>query len=313
MLVGMHQTHLAQVDLNLVPALAALLEERSVSRAADVVGLSQSAMSRALQRLRRILDDELLIRGRDGYRLTSAAEQIQSQLAGAVAQLSEVFLERDQFDPARETRRFRLSGSDYASVTIAAPLFHEVSRAAPQASVRFFPWHGQVMDDLAEGKLDLVFSGMHVGGPLESQLIFQDTMVCVVSRNHPWSDRESLDLKTYLAGKHLVVDIENGLQPSVDGVLAARGQARNAAFTVPFHTAATSALIGTDLALTMPGRVIRDFVTLHGEELRILGCPEEISALPYYMSWHVRSRHDKGHQWLREKVVSAVRTGEPRV
>src|SRR5690349_6215811 len=156
---------LSRVDLNLIPALAMLLDEQSVSRAAVAVGLSQSAMSRALQRLRRALDDDLLVRVNGGYRLTPAAEQLKVELSEILPRLSEMFLNRD-FDPGREAREFRMSGSDYAITVFGTELFSKVVASAPNASLRFLPWHDNALHALSHGDVDVVFSGIHVRPPL---------------------------------------------------------------------------------------------------------------------------------------------------
>ena len=108
----MHQTHITGVDLNLLPALAALLEERHVSRAASRVGLSQPAMSRALQRLRRIFDDTLLVSSRDGYALTPRAERIRGRVAAVLPELDALF-GSEHFDPTTARESYRLALSDY--------------------------------------------------------------------------------------------------------------------------------------------------------------------------------------------------------
>jgi DNA-binding transcriptional LysR family regulator len=296
---------LSRVDLNLIPALAMLLDERSVSRAADAVGLSQSAMSRALQRLRRTLDDDLLVRGDKGYRLTPVAEQLKTELSEIVPRLSEMFLNRD-FDPTREAREFRMVGSDYALATFGTQLFSTVVSSAPNASLRFCPWHGNAMGALSNGDVDVVFSGFHVRPPLRSELLFTDTMVAVVAHDHPWCDRTSLGLDDYLAARHLMIDMKDGQQPSIDAVLSARGERRRPGLTMPYHGTAAAALSGTDLVLSIPARALPDFVDRHGAKLRVLHLPPEVSALPYYMSWHPRADHDKGHRWLRRLVVEAI-------
>ena len=302
----MHPMQLSRVDLNLLPALAMLLEERSVSRAATAVGLSQSAMSRSLARLRRLLEDELLVRsGEGGYRLTPAAEHIRAQLDDVLPRLQEVLLDRE-FDPATETRQFCMTGSDYAVTTFGATVFSRVLAAAPNTSVRFLPWHGKVVQQLHDGGLDLVFSGMHLQEPIKSRLLFTDQMVCVVHRSHPLSKQESITLDEYLTCNHLVIDITDGLQPSIDGVLAAHGTPRRASLTMPFHSAAPSALIDTQLVLSIPALVLANYVVSHGPELCVLPAPPEISPLPYYMSWHARVHHDKGHRWLRQEVLGAI-------
>lgn len=296
---------LSRVDLNLLPALAMLLEERSVSRAADAVGLSQSAMSRALQRLRRAFGDDLLVRSDNGYRLTPVAERLKPELGEIVARLSDLFFVRD-FDPSGETREFRMAGSDYAVAAVGTRLFTRLTSAAPNASLRLISWHANVIQAMANGDVDIVFSGMHIGAPVRSELLFTDTMVGVVAQGHPWWGRPSVRLDDYLAARHLMIDMKDGTQPSIDGVLAARGERRRPGLTIPYHGAAAAALPDTDLVLSVPLRVLPDFVHRAGPQFWVVDLPAEISALPYYMSWHPRADHDTGHRWLRRQIVDAV-------
>jgi DNA-binding transcriptional LysR family regulator len=301
----MQRMQLSRVDLNLIPALAMLLDERSVSRAAEAVGLSQSAMSRALQRLRRTLGDELLVRAGDGYRLTPVGEQLKVEVAEIVPRLSAMFLNRD-FDPAAEFREFRMTGSDYAITTFGAQLFAKVISAAPDASVRFYPWHSGVLQELQNGELDIVFTAMHMRPPIRTEVLFTDSMVAVVAEGHPWTARSSVTLDEYLEARHLMIDMKDGLQPSVDAVLTARGMKRRAGLTMPYHVIAPAALFGTELVLSIPRRMLADCANRHGSRLHVIDLPAEISALPYHMCWHPRVEHDQAHQWLREQVRETI-------
>jgi DNA-binding transcriptional LysR family regulator len=214
-------------------------------------------------------------------------------------------LNRD-FDPIRETREFRIAGSDYAIAAFGTQLFSTVMSSAPNASVRFFPWHSNAMAALSNGDVDVVFSGIHVRPPLRNELLFTDTMVAVVAHDHPWCNRTSLGLNDYLAARHLMIDMKDGLQPSIDAVLSARGERRRPGLTMPYHATAPAALSGTDLVLSIPARALPDFVDQHGTQLRVLNLPAEVSALPYYMSWHPRADHDKGHRWFRRLAIEAI-------
>jgi len=306
----MRSMQLARVDLNLLPALAALLEERSVTRAADVVGLSQSAMSRSLARLRRLLDDDLLVRTGDGYVLTATAEAVRRELGDVVPQLESMLLGRS-FDPATQTRQFRLAGSDYAVSTFGVAVGSRVLAGAPSSSVRFLPWHQRIVHDLADGELDLVLSGMRLSRPVLSEPLFTDRVVCVVDRGHPLAGRSSITLEEYLAFGHVVIDIDNGSQPAIDGVLAMSGRHRTASVTLPFHVLAPLALVGTELIASLPSRVLQHVVTPLSDQVHVMPAPIEVDALPYFMSWHARADQDQGHRWLREQVRSAVAALHP--
>jgi DNA-binding transcriptional LysR family regulator len=299
----MHRAHLENVDLNLLPALFALLEERNISRAAERIGLSQSAMSRALQRLRRVLGDDLLVKAARNYRLTPRAERVREQLATLVPQLDQLF-SGEEFDPARLNRTIRLTGSDYATAVVGPDLVRRVAEQAPGSAVRFLSWRPGVFDDLALGDLDLAFFGAQPPPPLRTEELFTDRFVCVVADDHPLAAREALGLDDYLRCRHVAVDVTAGTQPAIDRVLAARGTPRDIASILPFHVVAPLMLPGTALVVTVPERLVP---SIPGRDrLRVLTAPPEIETLSYRMAWHPRVDSDPGHRWLREAVRKAA-------
>src|SRR5689334_6065639 len=155
-IVDMLVTHLEGVDLNLLPPLAALLEERQVTRAAKRAGLSQPAMSRAFARLRRLLDDQLLVRDAGGYVLTSRAERILRQLAGLMPQLETLFA-AEVFDPATAEEHYRLAATDYALLLFLHRVAREVNKLSPRSALRIESSRDAVFDDMLHGRLDLSF------------------------------------------------------------------------------------------------------------------------------------------------------------
>lgn len=303
MMVCMRTTHIGRVDLNLLPALIALLEERHVSRAAARVDMSQPAMSRALQRLRRTLGDELLVRTPEGYRLTPRAERILDRLVTAVPQLEDVFA-GDVFDPSTTELQVRVAGSDYAQAIIGPGLSGRIAAASPGSTLRFSPWHREVLTEVSDGAIDLAFIGAQPLEHLRSEELFADRFVCVVSAGHPLAGRPALGLADYLGCRHLIIDLVDGRQPAIDRVLSAHGTPRRAGLILPVHATAPPALPGTDLVLTMPQRLVGHYA--RGDGLRILAAPVEIGAMTYAMTWHPRLDFDPVHRWLRATVRDAV-------
>src|SRR5256885_3497708 len=153
-IVDMLVTHLEGIDLNLLPPLAALLEERHVTRAAERSGLSQPAMSRTLARLRRLLDDQLLVRDGSGYVLTPRAERIQRQLGGLMPQLETLFA-AEVFDPATAEEHYHVAATDYALLLFLHQVAREVNRLSPQSALRIESPGDGGFDDLHHGRLDL--------------------------------------------------------------------------------------------------------------------------------------------------------------
>src|SRR4051812_26847252 len=172
-IVNMLVTHLEGVDLNLLPPLAALLEERHVTRAAERSGLSQPAMSRALGRLRLLLADQLLVRDGGGYVLTARAERIQRQLAALMPQLETLFA-AEVFDPATAEVHYRLAATDYPLLLFLHQVAREVNTLSPHSVVRIESPRDTVFDDVLHGRLDLSFYVAAPPAAFSRELLFDD-------------------------------------------------------------------------------------------------------------------------------------------
>src|ERR1700694_1617941 len=211
MMLIMLTTHIERVDLNLLLPLVALLEERHVSRAATRVGLSQPAMSRALQRLRRVLDDALLIRSTDGYRLTPRANQIHAQLATIVPQL-ESLLATEAFNPREAPQSIHLAGTDYPASALGPAICREILAQSPHSTVRFHTWGDGIADQIKQGRVDLGFFGGYIPDDLSSTELLIEKFVCVVAKDHPFADKSAITLAEYLQCKHVIIDVAAGQQ-----------------------------------------------------------------------------------------------------
>ncbi|MGI5150963.1 LysR family transcriptional regulator [Plantactinospora sp. CA-294935] len=299
----MRVTHIDRVDLNLLPALIALLEERHISRAALRAGLSQPAMSRALQRLRRTLDDDLLVRTTNGYQITPRGERILERLSTAIPQLEDIFAGED-FDPSTTAQLIKLAASDYAQAVLGPGLARKIAAGSPGSTLQFHAWHRDILTEVEHGAVDLAFLGTQAPDQLRSERLFTDRFVCMLSAAHPLADREGLDLEEYLASRHLIIDLVNGRQPAIDRVLAAHGTPRRAGMTLPVHAAGPLVLPGTDLILTMPSRLVGIYAETSA--IRILDAPPEIDTMLYYMTWHPRLDFDPVHRWLRTTIREVV-------
>jgi DNA-binding transcriptional LysR family regulator len=302
----MRTTHIDQVDLNLLPPLVALLEERHVSRAADRVRLSQPAMSRALQRLRRHFGDELLVRGPDGYSLTPRAERIRDQLATAVTHLEQVFAP-ETFDPAAAAQSFRLAVSDYTVSTLGPALVRTILTESPNSAVSCEALDAQAFDKLDAGALDLVIYGRAAPEKYCSEHLFTDRFVCVVAAEHPLAHQTSVSLSTYLRWPHLAIEID---QPWIDWALEALGTSRRIAVSMPYFAPAPSILPGTELILTIAAQLAHH--NADDPRTRVLAAPREFGELQFYAVWHPRFGKDPSHSWLRQVVRTVASPPPPR-
>lgn len=285
-------------DLNLLEALDALLRELSVTRAAAQLGISQSAMSHKLARLRELFGDPLLVGGRGGMAPTPEAERIGRAIKQAFIDLRAAMQDNSPFDSATSTRRFVMVSPDYAAFSFLPRAREMVAKEGPSTSlVVREPWPGMI-DALRDGTLDLIAGvALEPAAGLIRTKLFQDALVCIVRRDHPHVGK-TLDLETFAALPHLLVtrDLE-GTGP-LDGALAAHGLTRHIAMRVPYHLAAPFIVARSDLLLITTLALARNAASML--PLRILRCPIPLPVLKVTMAWHERNQNDAAHKWFRE-------------
>jgi len=300
----MRETHLRNVDLNLLLALHALLEERHVTRASKRCFLSQSAMSRALERLREMFGDALLIRSGRGYERTVRGDSLLRELQSLLPRL-ESMVRGEEFDPRRSQERFRLAVRHHASITLVPPLIRRIRTEAPNVRLEISEWEERAYDAVMAGKLDTALSAEDPLSGLESEVLLQVDFVCVVGavqKVHP----RRFTLDQYLDLPHVAVETWAGQQTPVDRPLAQFGAKRRVVLSVPFFSAAIYAVANTDLVLTVPRKLTKIVQPLDG--VRIVEPPKEIKPFPYFMAWHPRLNVEPAHVWFREQVRIAART-----
>jgi DNA-binding transcriptional LysR family regulator len=298
----MQLTHIRQSDLNLLPALAVLLEERSISKAAARHHLSQPAMSRVLQRLRDTFDDELLIRTSGGYELTARARRLQDELQLLLPAVDRL-LRGNTFDPTTAQDRFRLCCSDYASLVIASRLPAYMMQLAPHTQLEVISRYDTAFDDIVHGRIDVLLWANDVPAPLHSQIVVEDEFVCVLSLDHPLG-AGVLTQDAYLASPH--VKITNlGAQHTIDDHLAVLGFERRIGLRVPHFGTAVLAVAGTPLIATMPRRAAEYYAD--DTRVRIVPPPFDLSRLRYLMAWHPRMEADPAQRWFRALLLGTMK------
>jgi DNA-binding transcriptional LysR family regulator len=299
------------IDLNLLVPLDALLRERHVTRAAELAAMSQPAMSRALRTLRAVFDDELLVRGPGGYRLTPRAERLQRELAATLPRL-ENLLSEATFTPQDAAHAFALAGTDYILSLLGEALLMTVRTGSPRSTLRFAAWHPGVFDDLHRSAIDVAFTVGTAPAPLRTETLFADPYVCVMAAGHPLAARPRPTLGEYLTADHVVVDIAGGRQGVVDNRLDDLGRPRRAAATVPFHALAATVAARTDLVATLPRRVVERLVPAD-DTMVTRPVPPEIGSMTFALTWHPRLDGDPAQSWLRDAIRAAVGTIDDRV
>jgi DNA-binding transcriptional LysR family regulator len=306
--------NLASLDLNLLVTLDALLEHRSVSRAAQQVGLSQPAVSAQLARLRRHFGDELLARHGNQYRLTPLAVQLRGRVQTAVNGVERVFAAEPDFDPATTSREFSLAMTDYGVAVLGSPLAAALAQEAPGARVRFIANTPAVVDNARQvlTGIDLLVLPHGFLEGLPHQDLHRDDWVCLVDAGHPavahgltveqlrtmpWVvTYHSPTASTPVVRQMRMLGIEPHVQVVTENFL-----------TVPGLVAGTGrvALLQRRLAERIPADT----------NVRALACPFEASPLVEAVWWHPIYEHDPEHQYLRElltRIAAGVTDHPPR-
>ncbi len=292
-------------DLNLLVVFDAVMQERSVTRAGSRIGLSQPAMSHALNRLRHMLKDELFVRTPDGMVPTPRAEQLAQPLREALRDM-QLALELETFTPASAARRFVVAVNNYAAVVIVPDLVLAVSKAAPSVRLVVRPSGTlNVPDMLDRGELDLAIGNFaSLGDRFMSSGLLEDPFVLAMRAGHPARSKK-LTPRSLAALSYFEVSSSGEDTSFVDAFLASHGLERRIACRAP-HLSAACVLYHSDMVAVLSRRTAEAFTRDEGLTLRDLPCPTPQT--PTAMLWHRRLHKQPAHRWLRELVVSVARS-----
>lgn len=295
-------------DLNLLVVFDAIMQDRSVTRAGARLGLSQPAVSHALNRLRYMVKDDLFVRAPGGMVPTPRAEQLATPLRNALNEM-QLALEPERFVPAEATRQFAVAVNNYAAVVLAPPLVAAVAEAAPRVRLDMRPSGTlDLADRLDRGELDLVIGD--TGSAAErfaTEPLMEDSFVAVTRRGHPAIAARSKRLtpETFARLPHLAISSSGDDLMFLDQWLAERGLSRTVAHSAPY-LAAGAILAGSDMLATLRGRIALEFVRNHA--LQRLQPPYESPAVEVTMLWHRRLDGQPAHRWLRQTALRVART-----
>jgi DNA-binding transcriptional LysR family regulator len=297
----MSKVPLRNIDLNLLIPLKALLHERNVTRAAKRIHLSQSAMSRALDRLRSELGDELLVRIGRNYELTPRGIAIMSELGQIMPRLARLW-EGEPFSPAQSEAKIRLAMTEDAGSVVLPALSEIIGRLAPGITLEVVPWHDRTHEDHLATQL--VLSPIAAPSTFRFEPLFEDSFVCVAGRKLK-RGKGAITIKEYLSFRHISIELQANQQNLIDRSLAEAGLRRQVAVHLPYFQAAIRVLEATDMVLTMPARIAEP--TLAAFHFPKLKAPKEIPQVRYSMVWHPRFDSDLLHTWIRTIVQQIFR------
>jgi DNA-binding transcriptional LysR family regulator len=301
-MTSINHAHLARVDLNLLLAFDALYAERSVTRAARRVGVTQSAMSHLLRRLRELFDDELFCKGPQGMTPTPHAELLSGPVHKALAEVSAALSARPRFDPATAERKFVLVASDYIQFVLLPGLLARLVREAPGVRLQVRGMSDEVGAQLRSGAVDLLLGALPAEGALRQRRLFHEHFVCVLRAGHPLA-REPLALtkEQYAGLRHILVSPQGSGPNWVDPVLAAEGLRRDIVISLPNYLVAPLLVQDSDLIVTLAARI----ATRLGQLLPLctLTPPLAIPGFTVSAYWHERFDPDPAHAWLRGVIA----------
>lgn len=301
----MNTAHVARIDLNLLVAFHALFVERQVTRAAARTGVTQSAMSHALGRLREHLGDELFVRTPRGLLPTPRAEALGPEIERLLGELDTALSPAAAFDAAKLVRTFSIASADYGELVLLPSLFARVAREAPHVSLRLRPASQALDRDLEAGTIDLALGPpVDLSPRLVAPKLFDDQFVCVVRRGHPIV-KKRLTLKQFVALDHMQIAVRGAPGGPVDDALAAVGLQRRVALFVPHFLAAPMIVAKSDLVLTLASRVAAALASRF--ELSVFPTPLAVEGFAIHQIWHEQRQNDPAHAWLRATVADVAK------
>jgi DNA-binding transcriptional LysR family regulator len=303
--------NLRDLDLNLLVVFNQLLLDRSVSVAADKLGLTQPAISNALKRLRSVLNDELFLRTSRGMEPTPYALHIAEPVVYALSTLQSALIHRDSFDPASSQRTFNMAMTDIGEIYFMPPLMEALAKRSPGIRINTVrPHRGNLKEDMESGTVDLAV------GPLPDlqtgffqRRLFRHRYVCMFRKGHP-AAKSPMSLQQFTELEHVGVVSENTGHTDVDGLLDRAGVKRLIRLKVPHFIAVGAILQTTDLIATVPQRFAERVQDAFG--LETSPHPARLPDIAINLFWHAKFNRDPASLWLRQLLVELFSDGAAR-
>lgn len=291
------------IDLNLLVTLETLLTERSVTRAARRLHLSQPSVSVQLRKLRQMFSDPLLTPAAGGMMPTPRAQALLPSIRSVLAELGRVLGQPRSFDARSAEMTWQIAAADYAEHAIVLPLLPKLRRSAPavRVSIRHAS-HAKMFRQLENGTIDLALLAMgSVPEHLHRQVLYREDYVLIARRQHPALKRK-LSLDAFCRLDFMLVSPEGGgFRGITDTMLEGRKRRRRVVLSTQHFLFVPEVVARTDLVAIAPSRLVR-----HRTDLQIVAPPLSIPGYDMGMVWHERSHTNPAHVWLREQVKLAL-------
>jgi DNA-binding transcriptional LysR family regulator len=306
------------LDLNLLRVFDAVMSTGSLTRAAEMLAITQPAASHALKRLHRAVGEALFVRNPFGMTPSPKAQALWPQVRAALNSLQQA-LAPEAYDPRTEAANFRLAMTDATAVLLMPALVAEIQRSNARANLRVLPLAthdpGRLLElgsaDLAIGHFPETVTALLAGGvqaPLRHARLYDTRYVCAMRRGHPLAGAP-LTLDAYCAALHLLASASGQAQGRVDEALTAIGRQRRIVLTVNQFFTAGRVVTRSDLLTVLPLCFLP--ATGYQDELVVRELPFDLAPVQVTMLWHLRRDGDPAHAWLRRRVLDAATADLP--
>jgi len=293
---------LRDMDLNLLVVFNQLLMDRSVSVAAEKLGVSQPGVSNSLKRLRDLLHDDLFLRTSRGMEPTPYALHLAEPVSYALNAIQTALFKRDSFDPLLSTKTFHLAMTDIGEMYFMPPLMTALASLAPHIQINTQRLNaGNLRDDMESGSVDLALGLLpNLQAGFFQRRLFRQRYVCLFRQGHPVA-RSPMSLRQFCELEHVRVVAAGTGHGEVDGLLAAAGVQRKMRLAVPHFIAVGHILQSTDLIATVPQRFAERCIEPFG--LVASRHPVKLPDIAINLFWHARFNRDPANMWLRQVLV----------
>ena len=294
--------NIALVDLNLLVVFDAVMREKNVTRASKRIGITQPAVSNALNRLRHLAKDDLFVRTSEGVVPTARAISLGPPIRQAIKLVENAF-DPTSFNPGESYDKFNIAISNYTASIIFPELAEVLEQEAPNIDIRSKQLGDvDLLRELEAANIDFIIAGQQLieGKKFISSSLYEEDFVCVMRKNHPLGLKNKLTAKEFAAAKHLMVATTGKAFGFIDYLLETKGLKRRVAMTINQFLVAPNIIRKSDMILTCSRRVAERFKL---EGVKILPIPLITNPLKLKIIWHQRADSNPGNKWLRGKII----------
>ena len=292
--------NLSDKDLNLFVVFDVIYTERNLTKAGQVLGITQPAVSNALSRLRENFSDDLFVRTSKGMAPTPVAENMVNDIREALDLLRNSISESETFNPKTANATFRISIGDTSEYRLLPELIKNISKSAPGVDVQSYltPRH-ETPKELAAGNIDFAIDPpIHMDPNLSHEKIYEDQYVLVINKKHPFAKKKKISIDEYLSLSHIHISKDQHVLGHIDTALNNLGLTRRIALRAQHFLVAPYILEKSELAIT----TIKSFTK--GKDFKILPLPFEVKPLILHLYWHSNKDQDPSSKWMRELILS---------